>query len=416
MGGTTRTALEADVLVVGAGPGGSAAAYHLASQGHDVLLVDKTTFPREKVCGDGLTPRGTRAVQRMGLDLTEPGFTRIEALRCYGTRGAVLDLPWPATRSFPAIGAVRTRFDFDHLLLQRAEKVGVRVLQGTEVVGPTLDAGWVTGAELEGEHGRQTVRARHVIAADGASSRFGQKAGVKRMPDRPVAAAARRYYRSPRPHEPVIESFLTLWDGSGLLAGYGWVFPVGDGVFNVGVGILKSKRHSEEVSARRVMDSFVASLPPEWEMGEESATSPLLSGPIPMGINRDPLAVPGLVLVGDAAGVTNPFNGEGIAYAMETGELAAEVIGDALDRNRSALVSRYPSLVRERYAKYFLLGRNWMRMLGNPAFMRFAVDHGLSRRRLMTFALRVMTGITDGPDGGTDDRVLAAMLALAPER
>ena len=101
---------------------------------------------------------------------------------------------------------------------------------------------------------------------------------------------------------------------------------------------------------------------------------------------------------------------------METGELAAEVIGDALARNRPALVSRYPSLVRERYAKYFLLGRSWMQMLGNPSFMRFAVDHGIPRPRLMTFALRVMTYITDGPDGGTDDRVLAAMLALTPER
>src|SRR5438874_12441211 len=112
----TAPSIETDVLVVGAGPAGSAAAYHLSRAGADVLVVDRATFPREKVCGDGLTPRGVGAIQRMGIDPTEPGFVRIDRLRTYGEPGVVLDLRWPESRAHPSYGLTRTRFDFDNLL------------------------------------------------------------------------------------------------------------------------------------------------------------------------------------------------------------------------------------------------------------------------------------------------------------
>jgi flavin-dependent dehydrogenase len=235
------------------------------------------------------------------------------------------------------------------------------------------------------------------------------------MEHRPVAAAARRYYRSPRPQEPVLESFLNLRDGKGLMAGYGWVFPVEDGLFNVGVGILKSPKHSKGLTARKVMDAFVGQLPPEWEMTEGNAVGPLQSGPIPMGINREPLAVPGMLVVGDAGGLVNPFNGEGIAYAMESGELAAELIVDSLARGRPAIAQMYPSLVHERYGRYYHIGRNWLRMLGNPTFMRLAVTYGIPRERLMRFVLRFLAFITDGRDGSREDRLMHAIVSLAPE-
>ncbi|MBA3552335.1 MAG: geranylgeranyl reductase family protein [Actinobacteria bacterium] len=403
-------------MVVGAGPSGSSAAYHLARQGVDVLLVDKATFPREKVCGDGLTPRGVTALQRMGVDPEDPGFTPVEALRTYGTDGTVITLRWPDTKSFPPLGVVRTRFDLDDLLVNRAIKAGARFREGMEVSRPLDDRGWVSGAEVTegGDVGR--VRARYVVAADGASSRFAARRGVSRIEGRPVAAAARRYYRSPRPQEPVLESFLSLQERSGLLAGYGWVFPVGDGLYNVGVGVLRSPKHSKEVTARKVMARFVRQLPPEWRMDESNAVGPLLSGPIPMGINRHPLAVPGMLVVGDAGGIVNPFNGEGIAYAIESGELAAELIGDALARNRPAIAHMYPSLIRERYERYFLIGRNWLKLLGNPTFMRFAVKHGIPRERLMRFALRFMANLSDGRGGSRQDKLMHVILSLAPER
>ncbi|HYT79612.1 MAG TPA: FAD-dependent monooxygenase, partial [Actinomycetota bacterium] len=124
------------MLVVGAGPGGSATAYHLARHGVDVLMVDKALFPREKVCGDGLTPRGVRALEGMGVDPAEPGFTRVDMLRAYGVDGVVVDVPWPKLQSFPRIGVVRTRFDLDNLLAERATKAGARFLQGAEAASP----------------------------------------------------------------------------------------------------------------------------------------------------------------------------------------------------------------------------------------------------------------------------------------
>jgi geranylgeranyl reductase family protein len=405
--------------VVGAGPGGSATAYHLARHGIDVLMVDKATFPREKVCGDGLTPYGVRALQRMDVDPTEPGFTRVEGLRTYGVDGVVIDLPWPKLHRFPALGVVRTRFDLDHLLATRAQEAGARFLQGTEAVRPVMDGTWVGGAVISHDGGQeQQVRAKFVVAADGASSRFGTLAGVRRNERRPMGIAARRYYRIPRRMAPVLEAFVNLPDEptGGVMAGYGWIFPLGDGVVNVGAGLLNTFKRFKELSARKLMDVFVGMLPPEWGITEENATSPVLSGPIPMGMNRQPLAIPGMLLVGDAGGLTNPFNGEGIAYAMETGELAAELISDSLARERPAIAHMYPVLLRERYGRYFFLGRQWVRMIGHPRFMRFAVEHGFPRTTLMQFALTFMANLTDGKEGRAQDKLMHAMLALAPER
>jgi menaquinone-9 beta-reductase len=403
--------------VVGAGPGGSSTAYHLARHGVDVLMVDKAVFPREKVCGDGLTPRGVRALQRMGVDPTEPGFTRVDGLRTYGVDGVVIDLPWPRLSEFPALGVVRTRFEFDALLAERAVKAGASFRQGTEALRPLQDGGWVVGAALR-ENGVDTeVRARLVVAADGASSRFSSQAGVVRDQGRPLGIAARRYYRPSRPPEPVLEAFVNLRDdpSGGIMAGYGWIFPLGDGMVNVGAGLLNTFKRFKEVSARNVLDQFLAGLPPAWGIDEEHAAGPVLSGPIPMGMNRRPLAVPGMLLVGDAGGVTNPFNGEGIAYAMETGELAAELIADSLARDRPAIAHMYPILLRERYGRYFFLGRQWVRMIGHPRFMGFAVRHGFPRKALMRFALTFMANLTDGRTGSAKDRVMHAMVSLAPE-
>jgi geranylgeranyl reductase family protein len=406
------------VLVVGAGPGGSATAYHLAKHGADVLLVDKAVFPREKVCGDGLTPFGVRALQRLDIDPADAAFTRVDGLRTYGVNGFQLDLPWPKLQSFPGYGVVRTRFEFDDLLAQQAVKAGARFLQSTEAVSPSREQGWVTGASLLQEGEPVEVRARYVVAADGASSRLGQQAGVSRDATKPLGIAARRYYRISRPQERVLESFLNLREpsGKGLLPGYGWIFPLGDGVVNVGAGLLNTYTRFRDVSARKLLDQFVATLPPEWEIDEEHAMGPALSGPIPMGLNRRPSAVPGMLLVGDAGGVTNPFNGEGIGYAMETGELAAELISEALARNRPAIAQMYPILLRERLARYYFLGTGWVRILGYPRVMQGLVQFGVPRRKVMKFALQMMANLTDGNNGSTKDKLMHALIAMAPER
>jgi len=407
---------DVDVLVVGAGPAGAAAAYHLARHGVNVLCADKAAFPREKVCGDGLTPRGVRALLQMGVDPTEPGFVPVEGLRVYGPT-VRLDLPWPKLESLPDYGVVRTRHDLDHILARRAQKAGATVWERTEVMGPLVDDGWVVGATVRHEDGEpETVRARYVLAADGAASRFAQKAGARRVANRPLGVAARRYFHSPREQGTYFESWFDLWENGVILPGYGWIFPVGDGLLNVGAGLLNTTSYFKEISPRRMLDVFIRTLPEEWGIDEGNAAGEVLSGPLPMGMNRRPLAVPGLLLLGDAGGIVNPFTGEGIAYAIESGEVAAELVHGALASGRPGLAHTYPIELRRRYGRYFTVGRAFARAIGNPQFMRLSVLYGFPRERLMRFALRVLANLTDGREGDLDDKVMDWLVRMAPER
>jgi menaquinone-9 beta-reductase len=410
-------ARRVDALVVGAGPGGSTTAFYLARAGLDVMLVERSAFPREKVCGDGLTPRAVKALTRMGVDVEAPGFERHNGLRIY-SRKVTLELPWPTLRSFPGYGLMRTRAEFDELLARRAEKAGAVLRERTEAVAPIVEGGWVTGATLrsadEPDAEPAEVRARFVIASDGASSRFAGQAGVRRDPHRPLGIAARRYYRTSRQAGPWLEVWMDLWEGDAILPGYGWVFPLGDGTVNVGAGLLNTFKNFKDVSAQRLFDAFVRMLPPTFGIDEGSADGRVLSGPLPMGFNRTPSAVPGLLLVGDAAGLVNPFNGEGIAYAMESGELAAELVHDALVKDRPGLAQMYPAMLRQRYGRYYTLGRVFVKAIGDPRVMRILTDYGLQVRPLMRFLVRLMGNLTDGKDGDPQDRLMYALERLAP--
>jgi geranylgeranyl reductase family protein len=408
--------LETDVLVVGGGPGGAASAYHLARHGVDVTVVDKATFPREKVCGDGLTPRAVAAMVRMGVDTEAPGYERVMGLRVYA-RNATVELPWPELASWPAYGLVMPREGFDHLLIQRAVKAGARLFETTEAVSPIREEGWIRGALVRNAGERDAepteIRARHVIAADGASSRFGKPAGVRRDASRPLGIAARRYYRTSYHPGPWFESWLDLWDGDLLLPGYGWLFPVAGGRVNLGAGLLNTFKNFRDISAQQLFGAFARMLPADWGIDEATAEGRVLSGPLPMSLNRSPQAVPGMVLIGDAAGAVNPFNGEGIAYAMETGEIAAELIHEALTQHRPGLVASYPQVLRERYGRYFFIGRQFARVVGRPAIMGRATKYLLPRPKVMGFALRVMANLTDGRDGDLQDKLFHVMQRVA---
>lgn len=408
---------QVDVLVVGAGPGGSATAYHLANHGLDVMLVEKSAFPREKVCGDGLTPRAVSALVRMGIDVHDPGFERVDGLRIY-SRHVTLELPWPDLQDFPPFGLVRSRGEFDELLARRAEKAGAMLLERTEALSPIVgEDGWVTGARVRTEGGaEESIGARFVVASDGASSRFATQMGVRRDESRPLGIAARRYYRVQRQPGPWFESWLDLWEGDSLLPGYGWLFPLADGSMNLGAGLLNTFKGFKDLSAQRVFDAFSRMLPADWEISEETAQGRTLSGPLPMGLNRVPTAVPGMLLVGDAAGVVNPWNGEGIAYAIETGEMAAELLHEAITKDRPGLAHTYPSRLRQAYGRYYSLGRVFVTLIGNPTVMRTLTRYGLPQEWLMRFALRVMGNLTDGPEGDLQDKLMYALERLAPAR
>jgi geranylgeranyl reductase family protein len=413
------SATEADVIVVGAGPAGSATAFHLARAGLDVLLLEKTTFPREKVCGDGLTPRATRQLVKLGVDLDAPGWVRNKGLRIIGG-GVRLELPWPDLASYPDYGLVRTRMDFDQILAERAVAVGAKLRMNTAVTEPIIDERTqrITGVVAKTSSGEERFTAPLVVAADGNSTRLSLAMGLRKRDDRPMGVAVRRYYTSPRHDDDYLESWLELWDGERLLPGYGWVFGVGDGTSNVGLGLLNTSEAFRNVDYRGLLKSWLAGMPEEWGYVEDNATGPVRGAALPMGFNRTPHYTRGLLLVGDAGGMINPFNGEGIAYAMESAEMAAEVIVQALARPTAAQRERalhdYPRVLKQAYGGYYTIGRVFVKAIGDPRVMKFATRHGLPHPTLMRFTLKLLANLTDPRGGDAMDRVINAMSKLAP--
>jgi geranylgeranyl reductase family protein len=415
----------ADVVVVGAGPAGSTTAYHLAQSGLDVLLLEKTTFPREKVCGDGLTPRAVKQLLALGVDpRPEDGWIHNHGLRIIGG-GMRLELPWPELASFPDYGLVRTREDYDEILARQAQKAGARLHEQTTVTGPLLDAAGrivgVTARQADGAGGKGAeveFRAPLVVAADGNSTRLSLAMGLRKRDDRPMGVAVRTYYTSPRTHDDWLESWLELWDGDRLLPGYGWIFGVGDGTVNVGLGILNSSTAFGNVDYKDLLVRWLDTTPEEWGFREVNRTQPIRGAALPMGFNRTPHYTRGLLLVGDAGGMVNPFNGEGIAYAMESGALAAETIVQALGRStpagRERALEGYPLALKEAYGGYYTLGRVFVKLIGNPQVMKVATRHGLPHPVLMRFTLKLLANLTDPQGGDAMDRVINALTKVAP--
>ena len=421
---TAGSPYDADVIVVGAGPGGSSAAYHLAQAGLDVALLEKTTFPREKVCGDGLTPRAVKALVGMGVDVSEDaGWLHNKGLRIYGG-GMRLEIPWPELGDYPGYGLVRPRQDFDDILARQAVKAGARLIERTNVTGPVLDdSGRVVGVTTKNtdDKSEQTYRAPIVIAADGVSARFALALGLHKRDDRPMGVAYRRYYTSPRHDDDWLESWLELWDGkpgeSRLLPGYGWIFGMGDGTSNVGLGVLNTSAAFGNVDYRDLLRRWLANMPGEWGYEEDNATGPIRGAALPMGFNRTPAYTQGVLLVGDSAGTVNPMNGEGIPYAMESGEMAARAAIQALARSgaaRERALEAYPADLKAEYGGYFTVGNLFVKLIGHPSIMKLVTRHGLPHPTLMRFALKLLANLTDAHDGDAMDRTINLMTKIAP--
>ena len=422
---------DADVIVVGAGPAGSATAHYLAQSGLDVLLLEKATFPRDKVCGDGLTPRAVAELIRMGVSIDESeGWIRNWGLRTYGA-GHCIEIPWPELAEQPAYGLAKARMNLDEILARHAERSGVRLREGVAVTGPVRHerSGRILGvtARLVDENGRRTreertFRARVVVDAGGVSARLATTMGIEKNDNRPMGVAIRTYFKSPRHDDPMMESHLELWDGepgrSNLQPGYGWIFALGDGTVNVGLGSLSSTARPTKLDYKALFAQWMRNAPQEWEFTPENQVGELRSAALPMAFNRKPHYSQGLLLVGDSGGMVSPFNGEGIAYAMQSGRIAADVISQALVRHTPYAMEKalrtYPKILADELGGYFTLGQGFARLIERPEIMRACVKYGLPRPVLMRCVMKLLSDGFDRRDGDWMDRLIAALSKAVP--
>ena len=407
-----------DVVVIGGGPAGSSCAYWLADAGWDVVVVEKKHFPRVKTCGDGLTPRAVRQLADMGLEEALAGSHKYGGLRAFGF-GQSIEMQWPEHPNFPNYGYTITRHDLDGLVAERAVKSGATLLAGTEVVAPLLDQAAapsatlpsLTGVTVKDKDGpAREIKGRYVVVADGANSRMGRMLGTNRRRDMPLGMALRGYYTSDRHDDPFIESHLDIRDAEGnMVPGYGWIFPMGDGRVNVGVGLLATDRRWKGVNTTHLMDAFVNWAPDSWGLNPGTCLGPPTGGKLPMGLSVGPRAGGNVIVVGDAAGCINPFNGEGIAYGYETGRLAAAALGQALTGQGDRALTDYDRQLDAAYGPYYKVARAFVRLISNPEAMKVCVGLGMRSEFLMSQLLRIMANLMRPDSAGPAEIGFRAM-------
>jgi menaquinone-9 beta-reductase len=378
---------HADVVVVGAGPAGSAAAAWAARAGRDVLVIDAANFPRDKACGDGLTPRAVAELERLGLGEWLDARIRHRGLRMSGFGGEV-EVEWPGP-SFPSTGSAVARVELDDRIRKVAEESGARMRLGVKAVGVNHDSSArVTSLTLSDG---STVGCRELIVADGARSTLGRVLGRRWHQETVYGIAARGYLTTPRSDDPWLTSHLELRSPDGaVLPGYGWIFPLGNGEVNIGVGALSTVKRPAELALRPLMSYYTDLRRDEW--GFEGKPRAMSSALLPMGGAVSGVAGRNWMLIGDAAACVNPLNGEGIDYGLETGRLAAEMLGSG------DFSGAWPNVLQSHYARGFSVARRLGLLLTFPRFLPAAGPIGMRSTTLMGIAVRVMGNLVTDED------------------
>ncbi|OBB26053.1 FAD-linked oxidoreductase [Mycolicibacterium peregrinum] len=379
--------IKSDVVVVGAGPAGSAAAAWAARAGRDVLVVDAAQFPRDKSCGDGLTPRAVAELEQLGMGPWLDTRIRHHGLRMSGF-GADVEVAWPGP-SFPSTGSAVPRTELDDRIRSVAADDGAKMRLGTKVVDVNYDSrGRVESVQLDDG---ATIGCNHLIVADGARSTLGRVLGRTWHKETVYGTAIRGYIATPRADEPWITSHLELRSPEGqVLPGYGWIFPLGNGEVNIGVGALATAKRPAHAALRPLLSYYTELRREEWGFSGEPRAA--LSALLPMGGAVSGVAGPNWMLVGDAAACINPLNGEGIDYGLETGRLAAELLGSG-DYSQA-----WPALLQDHYAQGFSIARRLALLLTLPRFLPASGPLAVRSSFLMNIAVRVMGNLVTEED------------------
>jgi geranylgeranyl reductase family protein len=388
---------QTDVLVVGAGPAGSATAAWLARHGIDVLLTDAAVFPRDKTCGDGLTPRAIGELERLGLGDWLRAHTVNQGLRAHGF-GQTLLLPWPGG-TLPNWGSAVARTELDDHLRTTTIKAGARAMDGVRAVDVRRDGERVSTVIFRRGDESLEVDCQRLIVADGVRSPLGKALGREWHRDTVYGVAGRSYVTSTVSDDPWISSHLELRGERGeVLSGYGWLFPLGNGEMNLGVGTLATAKRPANLQIKQLMTSYADGQRAPFGLGDElrAPTSALL----PMGGAVTGVAGPNWALVGDAAACVNPLNGEGIDYGLEGGRLVAELIAAGDDLARA-----WPATLTRQYGESFSIARRLAGLATVPRVLAALGPAGMRSDWMMTLALRWMGNLVTDDDRDRAARV-----------
>jgi geranylgeranyl reductase family protein len=380
-----------DVAIIGGGPGGSATAIAAARAGLRVLLCEKAPYGRDKVCGDGLTPRAIAALNDLQIDHSVAH--RIDGLRMIAGKKQ-RELAWPTTTRFPNHGGVWPRHRFDNHLLDVAISSGAEVRFECEAL-PIIEDGRAVGIIAAG----QEIRASLVVLATGAQGAAAKMLGAVRDPNETFGLAIRAYVPSPRHAERHLEACLSLRDEHGTpVPGYGWMFPAGDGTVNIGVGALSTMKGFKKLNLNTLLDQYFSLVKEPWSLGD------YIDKPrawrLPMSCVRR--HGPGWVAIGDAAGFVNPMNGEGIDYALESGMLAIE----CFVHNPETASADYDRLVGERFDAFLRTGRRFSFIIGHPWLLRPGLRVAVGTQSAADITLAVMGNLIDSNTPGAAGRVM----------
>jgi menaquinone-9 beta-reductase len=357
-----------DVVVVGGGPAGSAAAWRAASSGAKTLCLDKATFPRNKACGDGISPRAVRHISEMGLAEELDRFHKINGVRFFGRRS--WQVGWPPRAGMPSHGYVGSRLTLDAMLLDQAGRAGAEIREASEAIAPIMMNGRISGVTVRRRGSPdETVVADAVIAADGAYSTMKRAMGHGPAPGGIMAVAIRAGMESSRHDSPFLEVYPRINYGDDVLPGYGWVFPLGNGGVNCGVGYGMAYRRWRDINAVRLFEQFLKSLPDSWNLpsvDELHRRKAIAAWRLPMAFAGWPAWRPGILFAGDSVGAIKPLSGAGISRGLQSGMAAATCAVEALQATGPSDFSNYEHYLKSNWGRVYRWGSRFQRLIATP--------------------------------------------------